>query len=207
MKKLLSFLFLLFVPLIVHAADVEIKSITELEKIGDVVVNNEPTYSGMKINFDLAFTNVGDAVKYKVVVKNNTDEDLEIEKDAQYGNNNYIKYEAEFVEGTNIIKQGKEAEIIITASYDKEIPNEEFDNGVYNEKGTVEINFAGQKENPLTSTYLPVMIIVGTALAAITIILVKHNMKKTAVSLVLIALLSVPVICIAVRKIGFNKIE
>ena len=60
----------MFVPFIVNAADVEIKSITEIERTGDVEVNNEPTFDGMKINFDLAFTNVDDSVTYKVVVKN-----------------------------------------------------------------------------------------------------------------------------------------
>jgi len=204
MKKVLSFLFLLFVPFMVHAAEVEIKSIIELEKIGDVQVNHEPSFKGMKIDFDLAFTNVGDAVKYKVVVKNNSDEDLEIEKDAQYGANKYIKYEAEFKEGTNVIKAGKEAEIVITASYDKEIPVEEFDNGVYNERGTVAINFVGPKGNPNTSTYLPIIFVVAVGLATITIILAKHNMKKQAVTLVLVTLLSVPVISIAARKISFD---
>ena len=207
MKKLLSFIFLLFIPFMVKAADVEIKNITLLEKVGDVVINNEPTYKGMKINFDLSFTNVEDSVKYKVVVKNNTNETLEIDGDPQYGDHNYIKYTAEFNGDDNAIKAGEEKEIVLIVTYDKEIPVEEFDNGVYNEKGTVSISFLNlsstNQENPLTSS-LPIIAIIITIVTIITIILARHGMKKTAISLIVLTILSVPIISIAVRKISFD---
>ncbi len=204
MKKLLSFLFLLFIPFIVNAADVEIKSITLIKKTGDVVINKAPTYSGLKINFDLAFTNVDDAVEYKVVIKNISDEDLEIDDDPQYGNNKYIKYDATFKDGTNIIKKGTEKEIDIVVSYANEIPTEEFDNGVYNEKGSVSISFLNNKENPKTSTYIPIAII-GTAVLAIAVyLLAKHNMKKGAVLLVVMSLTALPIIGIALRQVSFD---
>ena len=204
MKKIIAFLFLLFTPFLVKAADVEIKSITEIGKTGDVVVNSDPTFDGMKINFDLAFTNVEDSVTYKVVIKNNTKEDLEIERDAQYGKDNYIKYEASFTDGTNVIKGNSEKEITIKASYDKEIPVEAFDNGVYNEKGTVSISFVGEKENPGTAVFIPIAIITVSVVSIIAIILAKHGMKKISVSIVILTLIALPVIGNALRKISFD---
>jgi len=209
MKKLLSFILLLFVPFMVKAQDIEIKSITLLEKIGDVEVKNEPKIDGTIIDFDLAFTNVDDSVKYKVVVKNTSNEDLDINSEPQYGTNKYIKYEIELGKESRTIKAGQERELTIVVSYDKEIPTEEFDDGVYNEKGSVSIDLNSTKENPKTSTFITIAIVIA-GISLITGILIHHGMKKTAITTVLLSLVALPVTIGALKEVRINissKIE
>lgn len=204
MKKLLSFLILLFIPFMVKAADLEIKSIELVEKQGEVEINSEPTTEGLKINFDLSFNNVNDYVKYKTVVKNNLNEELEIDDEPQYGQNEYIKYSISFPDDSKIVKAKGEKEIIITVSYDKEVPTEEFDNGEYNEQGSVEIALNEAKPNPNTAAFISVSIITLLIVSIISFTLAKSGMKKTAFSLFLIALIAIPVITLAVKKVSFH---
>ncbi len=203
MKKILSFLFLLFVPFMVKAADIEIKSITLLEKVGDVEVKSDPKIEGTNINFDLAFTNVDDSVKYKVVVKNTANEDLEINDESQYGANKYIKYEIVLGKESRTIKAGAEKEFTVIVTYDKEIPTEEFDNGVYNEKGSVSISLTSEKENPKTSAFITIIVVIA-GISLITGILVHRGMKKTAISTVVLSLVVLPISINALREVKFD---
>ena len=41
-----------------------------------VIINNEPSFSGLKINFDLSFSDVGDTAKYEVVLNNPTNNEI-----------------------------------------------------------------------------------------------------------------------------------
>ena len=142
MKYLKYFLILLFMPCIVFAKnEVDIKDIQFIEKTGDVIADKNPTFDGLNINLDLNFSNVNESVKYKIILENTTDEDFTIATDTQYGKNDYIKYFTSFKDDSRVIKANSEEEIILIISYVKDIPFAEFENGIYNEKGKVNINF------------------------------------------------------------------
>ena len=224
MKYLKYFLILLFMPCIVFAKnEVDIKDIQFIEKTGDVIADKNPTFDGLNINLDLNFSNVNESVKYKIILENTTDEDFTIATDTQYGKNDYIKYFTSFKDDSRVIKANSEEEIILIISYVKDIPFAEFENGIYNEKGKVNINFlTNEKEiivpiskdvnnvtseeanNPITSTYNIIIVIGASIIAIIVIILLRHGFKKTSLSIILIALLSIPLFAYALRQIRLD---
>ena len=80
-KYLLVFLLLLtiLIPYNIEAKEaVEVTDIEIEEKTPGVEVISDVTYQGLKINFNVAFLNVEDFIRYKVTLKNNTDKDYEI---------------------------------------------------------------------------------------------------------------------------------
>ena len=211
-------------PCIVFAKnEVDIKDIQFIEKTGDVIADKNPTFDGLSINLDLNFSNVNESVKYKIILENTTDEDFTIATDTQYGKNDYIKYFTSFKDDSRVIKANSEEEIILIISYVKDIPFAEFENGIYNEKGKVNINFlTNEKEiivpiskdinnvtseeanNPITSTYNIIIVIGASIIAIIVIILLRHGFKKTSLSIILIALLSIPLFAYALRQIRLD---
>ena len=202
MKKLLILLVLLLVPFVVKADDIEIKKIEVVEKSDDVEVNSDPVYKDGQLSFDLSFTNVSDFVKFKITIKNNTEEDLEVDKTPQYGKNKYIKYTIIYDEKNNLLKAGEEKVLYILATYDAEIPVDEFDNGEYNEQGNVEL-FVDNTKNPLTLSGVPLIMIGVLGLSIVSFIILRRQ-RKAILVLTLAVLITVPVVTNAARKINFS---
>ena len=79
MKKTIKLLFLLFVILIninVYAkSDVYIESVDLIDDsiIGDVEILEDSSFEDMSLKFNIRFYEINSSVKYKVVVKNNSD--------------------------------------------------------------------------------------------------------------------------------------
>ena len=113
MKKnilFISMIILLFVtiPFIVNAETCDnnklsISSITIDKQTGDVVELADPIVNGKDININLSMSEVGDSVKYKVVVKNESNEDYELDKNSFNISSDYIDYKIEFEDNSNII--------------------------------------------------------------------------------------------------------
>ncbi len=202
MKKLLILLVLLLVPFVVKADDIEIKKIEVVEKSDDVEVNSDPVYKDGKLSFDLSFTNVSDFVKFKITIKNNTEEDLEVDETPQYGKNKYIKYTIIYDEKNNLLKAGEEKVLYILATYDTEIPVDEFDNGEYNEQGNVEL-FIDNTKNPLTLSGVPLIMIGVLGLSIVSFILLRRQ-RKAILAITLVALVTIPIVTYAARKVNFS---
>ena len=79
MKKLILIVLLLLVPVFVKANECNINSITiegvSLEEVkGEAIEKSSPVLDGLNVNLDLKLTEVGDSVKYKITIKNDSDE-------------------------------------------------------------------------------------------------------------------------------------
>ena len=61
----------LFVIPYVKADSISIKSIDLTEKSETTIINSEPTFSGLEMNYDLTFKNVNDYAMYRIVIENN----------------------------------------------------------------------------------------------------------------------------------------
>ena len=204
MKKIIFTFLLLLIPFIVMAEDIEVKNIELVEQSDGVTVNNDPKINGTNLDLDLSFTNVNDTIKYKITIKNNTNEDLEIDETPQYGTNNYIKYEVIFDEKDNILKAKDEKPVYVIATYVNEIPLEEFDNGVYNEQGDVSLFiYNNDVQNPKTIKFVSTTI-VAILLLSVILFLLFNAKRKDLLVLVLIAIAASPFIVSAARKINFN---
>ena len=88
-------LLMMFIPFVVNAETcdtdkISISSITVESKSDGVEELDEATTNGRNINFNLSMSNVGDNIEYKIVVKNDSNEDYELDKNSFNMNSNYI---------------------------------------------------------------------------------------------------------------------
>ena len=201
MKKGL-FLSLLAVLLIIPfinvkaTANVEITKIELLEASEGVVVNEEPTASGLNINFNLAFGNVEDVAKYKVTIKNNDEQSYTIATgEAQVSD--YMNYNFAFVDDDNVIAGNGEKELLVTITYENEVPVAALSGGKYNESNEIEITLSNSEtaeavpavENPKTGD--KVLLYVDTLIVSILLCGVAIKTKKVRKGVALFALLLV----------------
>ena len=98
MKKLLLaiLLLLIFIPFYVNAETcdtdkITISSITVESKSDNVEELEEAKASDKNINLNLSMSNLGDNIKYKIVVKNDSNEDYELDKNSFNLSSDYIE--------------------------------------------------------------------------------------------------------------------
>ena len=99
----------MFMPLIVKAETcdidkISISSITIKDKSEQANEIEEATATGKKINLNLSMSNVGDNIEYKIVVKNASNDDYELDKKSFDINSNYIDYKFSSEDNSNIVK-------------------------------------------------------------------------------------------------------
>ena len=134
MKKLIYSLILIILlfPITCFASgEVEVKSISLLEKSKNTKVNTEATTDGEKINLDLLFYDVDDYATYKVVVKNTTNTNLFINDDYFNKDKENIKYYFDFLDSSNIVKKGEEKTFNVEVIYENEVEKTLFKNSNY----------------------------------------------------------------------------
>ena len=209
-------LLLLFIPFIVLAKDdVEIKSITLLEKSEDVTEIENAKYEGLKINFSLRFKNKDDYAKYKVILKNNSDKDYEIDNQTTFNEGNFVKYEYLVDNDIKVLKNNEEITMYIVITYYKEVGANRFVNGVYSENNNASIELSnmvideGEKNvisfvtNPETSSNeMIILLVVSTIMCALIILIIKNT--KIKMYMLIFVLLLTPILTYALEKL---KIE
>ena len=119
MKKLLLIIYLLTMillpyPVFAKTPDIVIDNIEFVDKGSNTVILNEPSYNHLDINFDVEFNHVNDFVKYKVIVKNNDNDNYKIKNNFE-DQSNYITYELEM--DNDNLDANSSKEIIITITY------------------------------------------------------------------------------------------
>ena len=191
---------------------VYIKDISLEENSETAIIKNEPTKEELNVNLDLKFNILNDYVTYKVLLMNNTDKDYEINDETQYGNDHYIKYEFFPVVG-KILPKNSSKELLIKASYDKQIPDEILQEGFHEDKEIkVELLDEDGKiyNNPKTSNN-QIIVLIALILLAIVIILASRKQENNNLLLVLLAsILFIPVITYAYENINItinSKVE
>ena len=151
MKKILLSIIavLLFIPCIVNAEEnIYIDSI-ELEEVkGEVVELEEATANDKTINLNLRMSNKDDEIKNKLVIKNETEEDYEINKNNIKVNSDYIDYSLES-DNNNIIKSNTSKTVYLRVKYSNEVNQSNFVNGVYQDNITMKLNLKTNDNNNL----------------------------------------------------------
>ena len=194
MKKILFILFLL-IPFFVYAEeDIVVESITLDSKSKDAIINEEPIIEGNSININADLFYVDDFVKYKVVIKNDTDNDYNIS--INDNNNEYVNYKLESNDG-DIIGSKSKKEYYLTITYKKSVDKELFINNIYNSNNSIKLDLIEKEEdivneiiNPNTSigSYILIMII----LLIISVICLIYFNKKYSVFILLLLMISIP---------------
>ena len=139
MKKylLLILLFIMFIPVVVNAEEcdtskVSIDSIT-LDQSNNVEEKVEATASGKNINLNLGMSDVGDNIRYRIIIKNDSNNDYLLDKNSVKVSSNYIDYTIESSDNSNIIKARTAKAVYLNVQYSSPVPADAYQNGVFND--------------------------------------------------------------------------
>ena len=198
MKKIFYLLIvsILFIPCVVNAAQcdtskVYIDSISIDKETGNVVELEDATAKDKKVNLNLRMSTKDDEILYKVVLKNESNEDYEINKNSIKLNTDYLEYSLES-DNNNIIKANSSRTIYLRVKYKTEVDPSKFVNGVYQDNITMKVNLRSDDvQNP--NTGLPYIIIISIVLIISGISLIIYKKKKVSTLIILIGVLLLPI--------------
>ena len=169
MKKII-FLFImiiLLIPICVNAEicdndKITISSIAIDEKSSNVEELDEATVSGKNINLNLFMSDVGDTIKYKFIVKNDSDEDYLFDKSSFNLESDYIDYFFESSDNSNIVKKKTTKTMYLNIQYKNQVPDELIEYGSYSDNKNMKvILYTGDTiENPKTGVQSYVMFLI-----------------------------------------------
>ena len=189
-NKVLIILFcLFFIPYIVKAETCEIDkikldSITIDNKSDNIAELDTATINNKNINLNLSMSEVGDNITYKIIVKNDSDEDYELDKNSLNINSEYIDYSLEFEDNTNIIKANSNKIIFLKVVYKNGVPEESFVSGAFNDNKTIKLNLSTNNptniqdllKNPNTGNlYLLIIVLLFIITLLPFLKKIKHN--------------------------------
>ena len=212
MKRIsyLLLLIVLFIPLFVNAETcdnnmISISSITMENKSSSVKELSEATINGKNINLNLNMSNVGDIIKYKLIIKNDANKDYQLNKKSLVINSDYINYKIESEDNTNVIKAKKSNVIYLTVKYSNPIPENEEIN--YNKKVSFNILYEDGIINPNTGYNLLIIVLIITVLIIMTYLLLIRKKRIKVFSIILISFLLLPISVFALceYKIEINS--
>lgn len=208
-------LFLMFIPYVVNAEtcdtnNITINSITLKEKAKNATEFEQPAIVDNNIVLNLKFNRINDSLKYKIVLKNNSNENYELDKNTLSINSEYINYTLNVEDNNYIIKAGKTKDVYLDVQYKTKIPETSFENGKYNEKKKLSLNISNfQINNPNTRNNLIIFCLIIILILGISsyLIIIKKNSKKVLLlilSLIIIIPTGVYALCKVEIKIESN---
>ena len=220
MKKIILpiLLFIMFLPFYVNAeicdsCKISISSISIDEKSNNVEEIDEASVSGMNINLNLSMSKVGDKIDYKIVVKNDSNEDYELDKNSFNISSDYIDYKLKSDDNSNIVKANSSKTVYLKIEYKNEVSPEAFESGVYNDNKSMTLNIFTRDIIKNPNTGVQSCIIILTSILVISVSLyVALRKKKYAKFMVfiLVGSIIIPVsayaICKCEIKVNFNII-
>ena len=224
MKKLLLpiLLFLLFIPLFVNAETcdndkISISSISIESKSDNVEELDEAIANGKNITLNLSMSEVGDNIEYKFMVKNDSNEDYELDKTSLNLNSDYINYSFETDDSSNVVKANSSKNVILRVEYKTEVPEDKFESGLYNDNKTMTvqlsngntINVPDTFKNPNTGvqSYILVFLIVLLVSGTLYVVLKKKKYTKFMILIIggtIIIPISVYALCKCEIKVDSN---
>ena len=158
----------MFMPFIVNAEtcnkdDISITSINLEKKNGRIEEKSEAKIEDKNINLDLNMTSVGDSIIYKLEVKNDSDEDYELDKNSINVESDYVSYSFETEDNSKIIEAKSRKTVYLKVSYDVKVPDEAFKGDTYNEDKQMVVNLSSNNEEPVNvpDTWTISYIVVG----------------------------------------------
>ena len=218
-KYILPILFvLMFVPFHVKAEtcdtnNISISSIKMIEKSRDVEELEEASVNGKKINLNLSMSNVGDNIEYTLLIKNDSNEDYELDKTSINLNSDYINYSFETDDDSNIVKANTSKNVTLRIEYKTEIPENKYKNGSYDDSKNMTVNLSNKDPinvletiiNPNTSvqSYILIILIMLLISGSLCIIMKKKKHVKHMILIITSAII-IPISVYAICKCEIN---
>ena len=193
---------------------ITIDSIDMISSTDGVEEINEASIDDKNIKLDIKMTNLQDSIKYKMVIRNNSNDDYEIDKSNFNISSDYIDYSVDDDGNGKIVKSNSSKTFYLTVSYAKQVPNSAFTNGVYRDSNTMVVNMAADDVsvpaleavkaivNPNTSIGGIFLIIVILLISLIVIGILKKKKYKYLALIILI--ISVPLVVNALCRCDFK---
>ena len=226
MKKFILpiLLFLMFIPFVANAETcdtdkITISSITVENKSDNVEELETATAIGKNINLNLSMAKIGDSIEYKFVVKNDSNEDYEIDKTSLNINSDYINYSFETEDNTNIVKANSSKNVILRIEYKNEVPEDKYKSGSYNDSKTMmvqlsngnTINMPDTLKNPNTGvqSYFLILLIIFMLSGGLYMLMRKKKYTKYMILIICVSIIipvSVYALCKSEIKIE-SKVE
>ena len=204
MRKIKYILFALIITLIIPTVlakeNVEIKSIEMVDKSEYTTIKSEPTFKGLEMNYDIAFKQPTDFVKFKVIIQNNTNINYKISDDTSFNNSEYINYKYEV---NDELKANGESIVFVTITYNKVIDKSKLVDNVYHETNRAVVKILNEKNeivNPNTGLSIFVVIILVSIITfALLLFKIKSDSIMKNISLLFIlGIMIIPTIVFAV---------
>ena len=210
---LLSFLLLfMFTPFIVNAETcntdkISISSITIENKTDNVNEIDGATVDGKKINLNLRMSEVGDIIKYKMIVKNDSNEDYKIDKNSLNVNSSYINYSLNSDDNSDIIKANSTKTFFLKVDYKIEVPEDGYESESFIDNKNISIQLITNSKinvpkilnNPKTLNSFINVIIILFIISALSLLIIKNRKKETIVVLIIGAVI-IPISTYALCK-------
>ena len=226
MKKFIIpiLLIALFIPFYVNAKTcdtdkISISSITIESKSDSVEELEKATANGKNISFNLSMSEVGDKIEYNLVVKNDSNEDYELDKASLNLNSDYINYSFETNDNSNIVKANSSKNVTLKVEYKTEVPEDKFESGSYNDNKTMMVQLSNGEtinepdtlKNPNTGvqSYILILIILILVSGSLYMVLKKKSYTKFMIFVIgtaIIIPMSVYALCKCEIKIE-SKVE
>ncbi len=183
-----------------------ILSVSLKDKTGGVVELNNATVEDKTINLDLFMSDVGDYIQYELLVKNDSKEDYEFDKNSIKISSDYFDYSLESQDNSNIVKAGSTKKLLLKVNYSKEVPSDLFETGVYSYNNVMKLPLSNEKvsvtnvmNNPSTGFSLFIFItIILLIILGILFLLLKR--KKISMFMILLSLFVIPIGTLALCK-------
>lgn len=184
------------IPNVFAKGVVEIKSIELDSKSENAAINSEPTFNGLKMDFDVSFKEKNDFVKYKVLIKNDTDIDYKISNDTSFNTSEYITYTYEV--GSEL-KAGSEVAVYVTITYTKVVDDSLLTENKYIETNKAVVKLNNEVKNPETGDInISIILIAVMSFAVISLVILNKQKSIRYSSMVfLIGICLIPAILYA----------
>jgi hypothetical protein len=200
MKRLIVLLIILLIPFNVFAETCDPSGITiqSIEMIGKSDGSNElnsAKANGTNINLDISFTKVNDYINYKLIIKNNTEDEYVL--DESMFNKNYKNVEYKISSSNKTITAGSTKEIVLSVSLKNDATI-----GMFSETNSFDLELTGGKiVNPPTGVksllyFIPVLLILGFIVFYVS----KKNRAFKTIAIILVFAIIAPTIVKAVCK-------
>ena len=210
MKKIIiSLLVLILIPFMVNAKGCEpdkitIQSVTINNKTENVSEKTIPSIKDKTINIGLNMSEVGDSIEYRMIVKNDSNEDYLLDKRTISNNSDYIDYTLETRDKTNIIKAKDQKEVYLRVEYKNKVASNLFENGVYNDNKNLKVNLSTDDSNnilnPKTGISLIVIILLLIGIGAIIYLFIKIKKPSKVLLFIIGMTLVIPLGVYAICK-------
>ena len=205
MKRIRYFLFLfmslfIFVPLVYAQDKVEIKSI-ELDSKSDTTTEvTAPSFNGLEMNLDLKFTKKDDFIKYKVILKNNTDETYKLSINSNE-DNSYIEYKYDI---SDEIKANEDTSFYLTITYKVAVDDALIETNNYQQNNNFVLEIKdneGNTVNPKTNDSIFIMYLILLLFISGLVYALKSKKFKEYNILLVLMLLIIPITVYAATSI------